>query len=172
MHSVTKPILHSSCAQATSKAEARFRIDAPITGHRKARVIALDDGAATIVRRLATKTWQGGRFYTLESNCVRTSPAADKEMMLHRTSGTASPLAVELANADVTVLVATGHADATAARSIGTASAQRGIMTAGIVLGEQARTRDAVLTLRPLTRVLIVSQEPHDVEELLTSIRA
>ena len=60
-----RPVLLSSCAKATTAAEARFRIDVPIEGRRGARVVALDDDAATIARRLARQQWNGARFFTL-----------------------------------------------------------------------------------------------------------
>lgn len=197
-----RPILHSSCAQATTWAEARFRIDGPIEGRRGARVVALDDGAATLVRGLARERWHGARFYTLVARRAGASahpdPGAEDDMPLHRAPGgsqrdphrpesnhqqsahIAPPaseartrLGDELADADVTVLVATRDGASTeAVTTIGVACARRGIMTAGVVLGEPAGVAGTVRALRPHARVLLVSQDEQDVAELLSALRA
>lgn len=165
-----RPILQSSCAVATSAAEARFRIDAPIEGRRGTRVVALDDGAATLVRRLAGESWNAARFFTL----VARSPVPDggTEMALHRTDGTATTLAAELAEADVAVMVATAGGSAPAAATIGRACARRGVMTAGLVLGAQPEVADTVTALRPHAQVLLVTRDDRDVAEVLTALRA
>ena len=162
-----QPILQSSCARATSRAEARFRIDAPIAGRTGARVIALDDEAATLVRRLAREPWNGARFYTL----VAGSPAGPT-MPLHRTSGVPARLDDELTEADVAVMVATTDGSGEAASAIGRACARRGIMTAGVVLGEHTRVAGTVGALRPHAQVLLVSRDTQDVGEVLSAIRA
>jgi hypothetical protein len=171
-----QPIPRSSCAQATSWAEARFRIDAPIEGRRGARVIALDDGAATLARRLARQRWNGARFFTLVAGRPGAPPATrggdEPDMWLHRTNGGAARLVDELVAADVAVMVATGNGNAAAAATIGQACARRGIMTAGVVLGEQFEVAETVLALRPHARVLLVSRDEQDVAEVLSAIRA
>jgi hypothetical protein len=165
------PILQSSCALATSRAEARFRIDVPIEGRRGARVVALDDGAATLVRRLAHEPWNGARFYTLSA--APDGAATGDDMALYRTSGGTTRLGAELADGDVTVMIATrpGAAEPTI-EAIGRACAKRGIMTAGIVLGDQDRLGGTVRALRPHAQVLLVTPDPQDVAEVLTAIRA
>jgi hypothetical protein len=172
-----RPILQNSCAVATSRAEARFRIDVPVEGRRGARVVALDDGAATLVRRLAHEPWNGARFYTL----VAERPGADRtddepDMPLHRTSGDTTRLVDELADADVAVMVATGKGSGTAVpaaiETIGRACVRRGIMTAGVVLGERSRVADTLLALRSHAQVLLISRDDQDVAEVLTAIRA
>jgi hypothetical protein len=62
-----QPTLLNSCASAATAAEARFRIDYPDTQHREARVIALDDHAADLVRRMAGAHWMGGHFLVFEA---------------------------------------------------------------------------------------------------------
>ena len=162
------PILQSSCARAVTRAETRYRIDAPVTGRQGARIVALDDGAATLVRRLAHESWSGARFYTLPAH----GPAGPG-MHLHRTSGTSVPLADELADADLVVMVATRDgASADAIATLGRGAAERGLMTAGVVLGQQDRMAGTVRALRPHAQVLLVSREESDVADLLTAIRA
>lgn len=169
-----QPILQSSCARATSLAESRFRIDAPIQGRRGARVIALDDGAATLVRRLAREQWNGARFFTLLAGHSGTPLVAggEPDMRLNRTNGDRARLVDELADADVAVMVATVSGSPAAAATIGHACADRGIMTAGVVLGKSSDVTDTVRALRPHARVLLVSRDEQDVAEVLSAIRA
>jgi hypothetical protein len=180
-----RPVLLNSCAMATTAAEARFRIDVPIEGRRGARVVALDDDAATIVRRLALQQWSGARFFTLVAGTPSGGSAPERdgagdpdemarEMALHRTNGTDTRLADELAAADVTVMLATaaGSDAAAAASAIGRACARRGIMTAGLVLGDRHEVGDVVAALRPYAQVLLVTSDEQDVHEVLTALRA
>ena len=143
-----RPILGSSCARAATAAEARFRIDRPIAG-RSARIIALDESAAEVVVRVATLPWLGARFFT---------------------SGPPTP--ADLADADVAIMIATADADAETASAVARACAERGIMTAGLILGERAEVAAAVSALRPYTRNLMVTDDEDDVAEVLTALRA
>ncbi|RBM17692.1 3-methyl-2-oxobutanoate hydroxymethyltransferase [Prauserella sp. PE36] len=162
------PILQSSCAEATSLEEARYRIDIPIKGRHGARVVALDDGAATLVRRLTREPWNAARFYTLP-----TQSPTEPGTWLHRTNGNPSPLADELAEGDVVVMIATrDDASPEAVEAIGRACAQRGIMTAAVAVGRQTGMAGAVRALRPYARVLLVNGEESDVADLLSAIRA
>ncbi|HZO96716.1 MAG TPA: hypothetical protein VFB42_05025 [Gaiellaceae bacterium] len=140
-----RPILASSCARAATAAEARFRIGRPIGG-RSARVVALDGGAAGVVERVARERWQGARFFT-----------------------GAAVAAEELADADLLLMVATAGDGADAAAALARACAERGIMTAGLIVGEAA---EAVTALRPYARVLMVTEDERDVAEVLTALRA
>ena len=175
-----RPVLANSCAMATSAAEARFRINVPIEGRQGARVVALDDGSATIVRRLALQKWSAARFYTLVAgtpagagNGVVRSWDDPDEMALHRTNGTDTRLAEELEDGDVAVMLATaGGKAADAAEAIGRACARRGIMTCGLVLGARHEVDDVVFALRPYAQVLLVTSDEQDVTEVLTALRA
>jgi hypothetical protein len=93
-------------------------------------------------------------------------------MALHRVTAGPTSLGAELAEADVAVMVATDHGSAEAADTIGRACARRGVMTAGLVLGDQSRSRDTLLALRPHAQVLLVSRDEQDVAEVLTALRA
>jgi hypothetical protein len=134
---------------AATAAEARFRIDRPIGG-RAAVVVALDDEAGNVVDRVAERPWGGARFFR----------------------ATDGRLPQELADADLAIMIATGDADADAASSIAHACAQRGIMTAGLILGEQLEVAGAVSALRPYARNLMVTDDEEDVAEVLTALRA
>jgi hypothetical protein len=175
-----QPILASSCARATTAQESRYRIDVPIPGRRGARVVALDDHAATIVRRAAQQEWNGARFFTLEAGAPGTEGAGalvpdgmDRaDVALHRTDGSSSRLTDELAEADVAIMVATTDGNPDAAEAIGRACARRGIMTAGLALGERQALGRTILALRPHAQVLLVSADEQDLTEVLTALRA
>lgn len=141
-----RPILLNSCAKAATAEEARFRIDRPI-GSRAAVIVALDDEAAEVVDRVAEKPWGAARFFH----------AGDR---------------ADLTEADVVIMVATADADAEAAAAIARTCAQRGIMTAGLILGDRLDVAAAVSALRPYARNLMVTDDEDDVAEVLTALRA
>jgi hypothetical protein len=143
-----RPILASSCARAATAEEARFRIDRPIGG-RSALVIALDDEAAEVVDRVAEKPWQGARF-------------------LHADDATAA----QLDETDLAIMIATADADGDVAEAIARACAERGIMTAGLILGDRLDVAAAVSALRPYARNLMVTEDEEDVAAVLTALRA
>jgi hypothetical protein len=146
----TRPTLLNSCARAATAAEARFRIDRPIGG-RSAVIVALDDEAASVVDRVAERPWGGARFF----------PAPH-----------GAGLFEALADADVAIMIATADADADAASAIAGTCAERGIMTAGLVLGERLEVGAAVSALRPYARNLMITDDEDDVAEVLTALRA
>lgn len=168
-----RPILLNSCARAATAAEARFRIDGPIAPTRATRVVALDDGAAPVVRRIAGREWAGARFFTY---AVRSRPAggtgAPAGVLLRDLDGRESHLGRELDGADVAVMVATVNDAATGAGVIGDACTLRGIMTAGLVFGSAREVAATVSALRPHARVLMVTTDEDDLAEVLTALRA
>src|SRR4051794_31337244 len=120
--------LLSSCARAATAAESRYRIDRPIAPARAARVVALDDAAADVVSRTSALEWANARFYV----CASTGDG----VLLRGIDGRPATLADELASADVVVMIATGGHGAGCAYTLGKACWERGIMTAGLVLGD------------------------------------
>lgn len=168
-----QPILLNSCARAATAAEARYRIDAPIAPSRRTRVVALDQGAEPVVRRVAGQSWVGARFFT----CASAAPAPGgngqlADLVLRATDGTESRLSDELAGADVAVMVATADDAAEVAHAIGDACTLRGIITAGLVLADGHDAQAAVAALRPHARVLLLTHDEADVVEVLTALRA
>jgi hypothetical protein len=143
-----RPTLLNGCASAATAAEARFRIDAPIAGG-SARVVSLDEGAAEVTRRVADQPWGGARFLSSES-------WRDEEH----------------ADADLVIMVATSDDGAEAAAAIARACADRGITTAGLILGEGLEVGAAVSALRPYARILMATDDEDDVFEVLTALRA
>lgn len=156
----------SSCARAATAAEARYRIDNPIAPARGARVVALDDGAATVVGLVAAESWVNARFFACRG-------ADEDTLELRGIGGAPASLPEQLADADVVVMVATDDAGAACAYALGKACWERGIMTAGLVLADGPEAgRAAVAALRPHARVLLPSADVTDVVELLTALRA
>ena len=167
-----RPILGSSCARATTAAEMRYRIDRPIRGRRGARIIGLDTGADAIVERISHQQWGHARFFTLAGPVAVVGDGGSESVTLRDADGAVSNLLAELEDADVVIMVATTESDAAAATIIGAACTVRGIMTAGLVIGERALVGATVAAVRPHARVLMVSGEERDVIDVLTALRA
>lgn len=166
----TETALLSSCARAASAQEAAYRIDKPIAPSRAGRVIALDEEAAEVLARPARMEWANARFY------VCASVAEDGETVTLRTiDGGPATLADELASASVVVMVATGDSGAGCAYALGKACWERGIQTAGLVVGDGTHqgtaAAAAVAALRPHARVLLPDADELDVVDLLTALR-
>ena len=167
-----RPILGSSCARATTAAEMRYRIDRPIRGRRGARIIGLDTGADAIVERISHQQWGHARFFTLAGPVAVVGDGGSESVTLRDADGAVSNLRAELEDADVVIMVATTETDAAAATIIGAACTVRGIMTAGLVIGERALVGATVAAVRPHARVLMVSGDERDVVDVLTALRA
>jgi hypothetical protein len=160
----------SSCARAATSEEARYRIDRPIAPSRAGRIIALDERAAEVVAEVGRMEWANARFYVCDS------VAEDGETIaLRGIDGGPATLADELASASVVVMVATSDAGASCAYALGKACWERGIQTAGLVLGDGTsggtRAADAVAALRPHARVLLPDADELDVVDILTALR-
>jgi hypothetical protein len=170
----THPTLLNSCASAATAAEARFRIDAPIAPSRATRIVALDEEAAEVVRRVAEQPWATARFFTREESVdtVDGAGASPDDLRMRAMDGSVVTLGEELAGVDAAVMVAATDEGAAAASSIGLACTLRGIMTAGLVLSDGARVSAALSALRPHARVLMVPAEEDDLVHLLTALRA
>jgi hypothetical protein len=167
-----QPTLLGSCARAATAAEARYRIDRPIA-HRTARVVALDEGAAEVLHRVAERPWTGARFFTSEER----APAANGdgrtgEIVLRALDGSESPLSDELVDADVAIVVATSDDGAEVASAIARTCVREGVMMAGLILGERTELEAAVSALRPYAPVLMVTGDEEDLSEVLTALRA
>jgi hypothetical protein len=169
--SARHPILLNSCMRAATAAEARYRIDTPGRGYRRAaRVIALDELSEATAARIAARAWDGARFFRGEA---RPDPQTGAlAAFLRPLSGRGVALADALAGADMTLMIAATDDGAATASLVGAACTARGIMTAGLVLGSGRPVMSAVSALRPHARVLLLSQDEDDVVELLTALRA
>lgn len=175
-----RPTLLAACANATTTAEARYRIDAPDPAPRAARVVALDSGAVAIVADLARRRWRGGRFLAYEDAVSANGHGGDLEdAALRTTDGAPVLLSDELTGADIAVMVATSQARADAAAVIGDCCVRRGVASAGLVVAappdggpdpDPAVDR-VVSALRPNAMVLVVLHDAADIPEILTALR-
>lgn len=169
----------ASCARAATAEESRYRIDRPIAPSRAGRIVALDPAAAEVLARTAELEWANARFYVCEppgegAGNAEGAGGADG-LVLRDIGGGPATLADELASASVVVMVATGDSGAGCAYTLGKACWERGVQTAGLVLGdgtdEGTRAAAAVAALRPHARVLLPKADEGDVVELLTALR-
>lgn len=163
-------MLLSSCARASTATEARYRIDAPIAPARAVRVVALDAGAAGVARRTAEQPWATAHFFVRDG--IADAGDSIDGLLLRALDGSPVALGEVLDRADVVVMIASEDSGAACASAIGRACAERGIMTAGLVLGASYEADAAVAALRPHARVLLPSADESDVTELLTALRA
>lgn len=164
---------------AASAAEARYRIDAPQPPPRVSRTVALDAGASEVIRRFTGQFWAGSHFLTYQPGSPVASGNGDRvaeglpDVVLYTADGNALvQFGEEMADVDMVIMVATADDGADAAAAIGEACYRRGIMTAGVVFGEEADVRRAVSALRPQAQVLLVTQDEDDVSAVLTALRA
>lgn len=138
---------------------------------RRSRVVALDDHATDVVRRLATRHLGNARFLTRRPG----APIADRDgadVGLATVNGEPVHLDEELDDADMVVLVASTDAGAAMASAIGEAATRRGIMTSGLVLGDGRSAGAAIQALRPHARVLLRSSDEDDLPDVLAALRA
>ncbi|MBO0835245.1 MAG: 3-methyl-2-oxobutanoate hydroxymethyltransferase, partial [Actinobacteria bacterium] len=91
---------------------------------------------------------------------------------LRTLAGEPAPLGELLDGASGVVMLATAGAAAPAAATIGAACTVRGIMSVGLILGHRRDVTAAVSAMRPHTRVLMVTEDDHDVAEVLLALRA
>ncbi|MDT0415465.1 3-methyl-2-oxobutanoate hydroxymethyltransferase [Streptomyces sp. DSM 41982] len=157
----------SACARATAPGEERFRVQTPIRPARRARVIALDPRAEGVAARLAERPWAAARFFALTPGADSAPPPALREL-----GGAPVSLDSVLSGTDVTVVLASEDTGHRAAARIGRTCFERGITTAGVVLGDGFEADEAVAALRPYARVLLLSADEDDARELLTALRA
>ena len=193
-----RPILANSCARAASAAEARYRIETPINDQRSTAVFALDAPARAIVgasrsghsdrvrfmafvdgeKKLSTTDGNGST-----TDGSRQAPPSDGDGTL---AGRPMAYAVPIANldtpprpvasalddADLVLMVATSPIAGPAAATVGNLCAERQIMTAGLVVGSHDGADDAAAAIRPYARMLLVTEDVGDLDEILRALRA
>jgi hypothetical protein len=166
-----RPTLLHSCARAATAAEARFRVDYPNSITRASRIVALDNEAASVVARISGQDWHGAHFLTYKEP-ISGANGNHPDAILQSSDGAETRLSDELNGADVAVMIATADREAEAASIIGRACFLRGIMTAGLVVGDSNGLDDAVTALRPYASVLVVAADEDYVPEMLAALRA
>jgi hypothetical protein len=170
------PTLLNSCAKAATAAEARFRIDYPNSRARASRIIALDDKAAEIMRRIEGELWSGAHFLTFRSRHAAPGIASlSINATLGAPNGAETKLSTELAGADVVIMIASSGEGMEAAAAVGNACFVRGIMTAGLIVSHNrtdAHVERAVQALRPYAAVLVIASDEEYVPAMLQALRA
>jgi len=163
------PTLLSSCARAATAAEARYRIDYPNSRARSSRIVALDDEAAAIMRRIEDDVWGDTHFLTFRARHPAPGIAAlSIDATLARPDGGETRLSAELAGADVVVMIASSGAGIEACFV-------RNIMTAGLIVSRDRADPDverAVRALRPYAAVLVIAADEEFVPAMLHALRA
>jgi hypothetical protein len=167
-----QPTLLSSCARAASAAEARFRISSPEFASRSSLVIALGESAAELARRLADRSWKGGRFLEFGELIPAGGRGGEPaDAVLRAADGTPALLSAELDSTDVAVMLATPGTAAVAASAVGDACAARWIMSVGLVVAAPGEAEDVVAALRPNAMVLVNLRSSQDIAEILSALR-
>jgi predicted amino acid dehydrogenase len=125
------------------------------------------------VRRVAEQPWGEARFFTAEGRAPAAGGGngASADIVLRAVDGSESRLSEELVDADAAIVIATSDDGAEAASAIARACAGRGIMMAALILGDRLEMGAATSALRPYAPVLMVSDDEHDVSEVLTALR-
>lgn len=160
---MTTPISVSACARAATTEEAAYRIDYPLAHARSTRVIAFDETAALTVRSVSQGPWGQAQFYT-------TSNSGEELITL---DGERRPMVKEIEHSDSVIMVATNSVIPTAAAEVGFACRERSIMTAGLLLLDAGPlSGEALSSLRPYARILLVPADEEDLFQLLKAIRA
>lgn len=169
-----RPTLLSSCARATTREESAFRVQHPNSLTRATRIVALDEEAAEIMRRVSEEPWQGAHFLTFVR--AETQPGFDAlptDAVVTGPDGAETKLSAELADADVVVMIATEGSGADVASVVATAGHARNVMVAGLVVTKPGgAVGEAVRSLRPVASVLVIASGEEYVPEMLTALRA
>lgn len=166
---LNRPTLLNSCARASSAAEAAFRVQYPNSLRRASRVIALDRVAARLMHGISEDDWKGARFMIVSP--IPPNPL-DRGVALTDENGTLLDSEAELNGADVIVMIATTDEGAAAAAVIGKMARARGVMTAGIVVPDQANADAVMRALRPSASVLVMASDADYLPAMLSALRA
>jgi len=161
----------SECARATTAEEARFRVDYPNSAPRRIKIIALDQPAERLVRRLAAGQWNSATFMT----AVKTGAPAAKDWLADLT-GRALNLLDQISAADHVVTVSTAGESAEDAALLAEACSARRILLTALVIDPAAAPEAQLLrTITPLrthASMLVVAKGEEYVEAMLTALRA
>lgn len=170
-----RPTLLNSCARAASADEARYRVAYPNSAPRTTRIVALNESVAKTLSRLAQAPWSGLRVLTFaETRPVGGIESLSIDATLRDSEGKTTSLIQELAGTDLLVMIASAESDVEGASAIGNACFARGIMTAGLIVSQDAGVdaAKAVAALRPYAAVLVVAASEDYIPDMLTALRA
>ena len=168
--------MQSESARMTTRAEARYRVQAPNSQPRTVKVIALDAAAERVVKRIAKQPWRRESFFTSLTGNGAPPGAWSMQAWLGDVAGRAMSLLEEIASADLVVMVAAAGGSPPAASVIGEACALNGVMTTALIVDARGQT-DAALArtlaaLRPYASMLVVADGEDYIEAMLEALRA
>ena len=149
-----RPVLANACASAATAAEARFRINRAIEETRRTTVVALDRAAERITAGAAAAASGRVSFVTAAE---ATNPPP----------GTST-----LEGSDLVILVATSEMDPAAASAVRQLCEPARVPTFGLVVGAPLERAMAVSALRDQTAMLLASETPSDLADILSDLRA
>jgi hypothetical protein len=161
----------SECARTTTPEEARFRVDYPNSAPRRIKIIALDQPAERVVRRLAAGKWNSATFMT----AVKTGAPATKDWLADL-AGHALNLLEQISAANHVVTVSTAGESAEDAAILAEACNAGRIMLTALVIDptavSEAQLLRTVTPLRAHAGRLVVAKGEDYVEAMLTALRA
>ena len=169
----------SESARATTAKEAAYRIDAPNSRARAAKLIALDEKSARVVELLAGAGHQRMVLASpLPIETRGTGRGATVDSLKEWLAGFAARIRTlidELDPADLVVLVATAGEDAHLAGVIGDACRARGVPMTVLVIDAETASEDALSaslrSLRPYASMLVVARGHDYVDDMLAALR-
>jgi hypothetical protein len=170
--------MQSESARMSSRAEARYRIEAANWQPRAVKIIALDAQSESVVTRLSRLTWNRAVFLTASAFACAPAGGATFSVSgwLSDLAGRTTDLIDEIASADLVVMIATAGENAQAASLIGEACAARHVMTTGLVLGTATASDEALSKalgqLRPYSGMLVAAGDEDYIEDMLIALRA
>ena len=148
--------MQTESARMSSTAEARFRIQAPNSASRVAKIVALDEESENVVRALSADSWNQATFFTA-ATFIRN-------------------LTAEVATADLVVMVATPGGRAGIASRIGEACSARRVTTTALIVGAATASEDALsetlAQVRPWSLMVVVATADDYIHDMLTALRA
>jgi hypothetical protein len=169
--------MQTESARMSSRAEARFRIDAPNSKPRHVKIVALDGTSEAVVASLARHRWNNASFFTA-SAFAGAPPERGFSMQgwLADLTGRTRDLMSEIDSADLVVMVAAAGENAQAAALIGEACSLRRVNTTGLILTGPSATDDllskTLAQLRPWSLMLVIAEGEDYVGDMLLALRA
>jgi len=168
--------MQSESARMSSAAEARFRIEAPNSVPRTVKVIALDRPSEGVVKALSQRQWSRATFFTASAFSAAPKQGVSLSGWLSDLAGRTASLVEEIGSADLVVMVASAGENAQAASIIGEACSLKRVTTTGLILGDAAKSDEALSKslsqLRPWCVMLVVASAEEYVEDMLRALRA
>ena len=161
----------SECARAATAEEARFRVGYPNSVPRRIKIIALDQPAGRVARRLAQQDWNSATFMTTAQGTSRSV-----RDWLSDLAGEAVNLLDQIGAADLVVTISTAGENADDVSVIAEACAIHNVMMTSLLIDPASAAEPLLLrTMMPLrahAAMLVVAKGEEYVEAMLSALRA